>query len=325
VAVILNRNARRVTDQTVRSLGRLVPRDDLFVSNDLGHARRIAEEVANSGYDWVVAGGGDGTFVSCISAMQQSVGDRRDLPGFAVLRLGTGNATADAIGASDPTLAGFATDIQRARQNDDEKHLRLIEVEGQLTPFAGVGLDALILDDHEIFDRRIRGLGVGTLRNSNLSYLLSVSLRSIPRFLRARLPEVVAVNTGSPAIRVDLDGTPIGAPIPPGQVLFRGRCSLASASTIPYFGLGMRMFPQVERARDCFQLRCTDVGTYEILANLPEIWNGTYRSPRIHDFLCDGVILHLEPTGPLQVGGDLVGSRSQISLSLARQTVRVLA
>jgi diacylglycerol kinase family enzyme len=329
VAVILNAQARGVRPEVVERLGRLVPQRDLFLSRDLDHSREIARTVVERAYDGVLFGGGDGTFVQCLSDI---AGEARryetEMPKVGVLRLGTGNAIADALGASRPTVDGLVKDLRRARAADRQRTMPVLSVDGKLTPFAGCGLDAQILDDFaklgEVIDRlagdHASKIGAGA------RYALTVALRSTPRFLLKELPEVTVINRGAPAWRIDWrTGRPVEeAPIAEGDVLFRGRAALCSASTIPFFGLKMKMFPYVRADR--FQLRCSTANSYETLANLPAVFRGEYRSPNLHDFLCTAIEVRMDRPVPVQVGGDLQDSlRDQLTLSLAEEPIRVLA
>jgi diacylglycerol kinase family enzyme len=330
VAVILNARARGVRPEVLDKLERLVPSNDLFVSSNLEHSREIARTVVERAYDGVLFGGGDGTFVQCLADI---AGEARradaELPGVGVLRLGTGNALADALGASRPTLDGLAHDLRRARTARAPRTLSLLEVDGRLTPFAGCGLDAQILDDFgktsRFLDRVVgpsaKHLGAGA------RYALSCSLRSTPRFLFTRLPEIEIINTGSPAYRIDWrTGKVFDEPLPTGAVLFRGRTALATTATIPYFGLRMKMFPFVYDKPGRFQLRCSTASAYETIRNLPAVFRGEYRTPNLHDFLCDGIEMRMERPVPVQVGGDLSsGLRDRLPIALSSQPVRVLA
>src|SRR5262249_1499260 len=131
------------------------PNGDLYVSRDLAESRSIARTVVERGYDAVLLGGGDGTFVQCLADLRgEAHRHAQPLPGVGILRLGTGNALADALGASSPTLDGLAHDFRRARVRS-QKSLSLLEVDGKLTPFAGCGLDAQILDDFAKLGRAV--------------------------------------------------------------------------------------------------------------------------------------------------------------------------
>lgn len=329
VAVVLNTNARKVDDQTVRWARSVVPGRDLFLSRAVDEGFRIADRIVAEGYDAVLWGGGDGTFAAGVAELFRAA-DRRGapLPEVGVLRLGTGNALADAVGAAPATEDGLAEDVLRARGVglvDKSRSLALLDVEGRPSIFCGFGLDAQILDDFGKTVGLLRRLGIArSVESANVRYFLSVSARSVPRFLMAQRPEIVAINRGAPAIQVDVDGHAMGAPIPAGRVLWRGLASLASAATIPYYGLGMKMFPHVDRKPGRFQLRLADAGALEILTHLPAIFKGRYASPHLHDFLVDKVELVLSRPAPFQCGGDLVGERSRMTLSFWDRPISIV-
>src|SRR5262249_12581459 len=114
VAVVLNANARRVDDETLRWVRAVVPERDLFVSRDITESPAIAKHLVTSGYDAILWGGGDGTFANGVAEVMTAARGRR-VPEMGVLRLGTGNAIADAIGANPATREGLADDLQRAK------------------------------------------------------------------------------------------------------------------------------------------------------------------------------------------------------------------
>ena len=117
VAVLLNANARSVSDALKRELENFVPPEDLYYSRCFDDARSIARQVLDKGYRTVLTGGGDGTFVGYVNclfeqARQPSASTARGalklmpvpaheilMPRFGVLRLGTGNAVAEACSA----------------------------------------------------------------------------------------------------------------------------------------------------------------------------------------------------------------------------------
>lgn len=323
VAVLLNRNARRVSPRVLEALAE-VAGEDLFVTRTLKEAREVARHVVAKRYPTVLLGGGDGTFVEWASTItREAEAEGAAPPRFALLPLGTGNALAKTLGlgATDPWELRRL--LRRAREVPDTHSLRLLEVEGKLTPFAGFGLDAMVLEDHDAVERALKPLnftvGAGT------GYALSVLLRSIPRTFLAESPEIIATNIGAPAVAIDDTGRPSGEAIPSGSVIYRGRAAIASASTIPYVGLAMRLFPYIENGSERFQLRVADTGVLEILGNLPAIWRGTYRADSIRDFLCTSVLIEADPASPFQIGGDLVGRRERAVIELAERRIRVLS
>ena len=326
VAIVLNRNARKVDHETLAWVSALVPPEDLFISTCLEDSPRIADNVIAAGYEAVLWGGGDGTFAAGVGALTEAA-DRRGVPvpEVGVLPLGTGNAIGTAVGAGRPTRGHMARNLRRARAGNQSRHMSMLDIEGRPALFAGFGMDAQILDDHGKTVKTLKRLGLAdVVQNANLRYLLSVSGRSVPRWVTASKVEVVAVNRGAPAQRVNMEGRPVGEPIAAGRVLWRGNASLASASTIPYFGLGMKMFPHAELVPGRFQLRLCDAGTVEVIANLPWVWRGKHVSRRVRDFLVDRVELIVSKPAPFQANGDVLGLRQRVELGLWDRPVAVV-
>jgi hypothetical protein len=56
------------------------------------------------------------------------------------------------------------------------------------------------------------------------------------------------------------------------------------------------------------------------------VLRGDYRSPSLHDFLCDAVELRVSQPVPMQSGGDLIPQRSELlRIDLAETPVRLLS
>jgi diacylglycerol kinase family enzyme len=316
VAVVLNGKARAVDERVIRDL-RAVLADgptNLFVSRSLDHAEFIARQIVARDYDVVVCGGGDGTFTQVVSAIAALNPQR--MPAFGILRLGTGNALATALGSARATRQGLAADIGRGQRDDAERNLNLLTVEGRLTPFAGVGLDSLILADYNATKRSLENTPFADLAQGGTGYTVAIATRSLWRFLFGARPEVTVRNQGQPAQRVDIYGRSMGEPVPRGGIIYKGPVAIAAASTIPYYGLGLRLFPQVDQRTDRFQLRVTNIGAYSALSRLPAFFRGAVDDPRIYDFLCTEVSMQVVKPTPFQIGGDEVGMRSSVHIGM---------
>src|SRR5262249_10157728 len=158
------------------------------------------------GFDAVLWGGGDGTFANGVAEVVAAArAQGRRLPEMGVLRLGTGNAIADAIGASKASPEGLADDLGRAPGAPSAPKLPVPAIEGRPGLFCGFGLDAQILDDYGATVRTLERLHLAdAVKNAGVRYFLAVAGRSLPRFLTAQRAEVVAINRGAPAIKVDV-------------------------------------------------------------------------------------------------------------------------
>lgn len=318
IAVVVNGNARQVTDDIVEVLDQLVQSGDLFVSRDLAEAERIARTIAERRYHTVLTGGGDGTFVQMVTRIVRAARARGERPPrFGLLKLGTGNALSWVLGNQQTSgNRAVVADLARLRTEGGSRQLRLIEVEDALTPFAGLGVDAIALEHYGATkDWLSRTKLTRPLSSGPVAYALATTFRSMPEFVVRSHPHVRIVNEGAPAIVIGRGDRP-EAELPAGSVLYDGPSRLVAMSTIPYWGFGARIFPFAEERDDRFSLRVADLGALQVALHLRSIWKGSYRSRTVHDFLCQHVAIHYDEPMPLQIGGDVVGRRTVVRAKL---------
>lgn len=326
VAVLLNANAKAVNARVRRALSRVVPHEHLFFSTTHDEATAIAEEVVSRRYRTVFTGGGDGTFVAFVNRILETAERRRARPPrFGVLALGTGNAVAEMVGAAPRR---HAHDLARYLRGevDGVRRLDLLTCAGRRTPFAGVGIDAAVLNDYNWIRTRLAGTPLERLGLGAAGYGLAVALRSAPRVLRERRPSYCEiVNVGRPAFRLDAAGERIGPSVGHGELLYAGPCMLAAASTVPYYGLGLRAFPFAEREPGLMHLRVASrIGVATLLLNLPRVWSGSFSHEGLLDFHADRVALRFERPMPLQIGGDAEGWRDEVTFGMAPRPVEIV-
>ena len=179
---IVNGAARRLGRRLRSKLEHALP-GNVFTSS-LDDARTTIRREIRRGVDLMIFGGGDGTVVMGLTLLGEACrGHARREPAIGVLRLGSGNAIADTLGAG----GDVGEDLERlARGGGTRRELPLLEVLGVRAPFVGVGIDAQVLEDHaavgELVDRVPGARAVG----GGARYVLSVALRSIPRFALVR-------------------------------------------------------------------------------------------------------------------------------------------
>ncbi|HXN54706.1 MAG TPA: diacylglycerol kinase family protein [Myxococcales bacterium] len=343
VAILLNANAKAVSESLRRELESFVPPEDVYFSRSFEDARAIARTVLDRGYRTVLTGGGDGTFVgyaNCILEEAARGGGNgrsqggaalklaplaRRLPRFGVLKLGTGNALAEFSGASSRRV-GVVEDILRARSGEvaATHKLHLLEHEGKRAPFAGLGLDAAVLNDYVQVKSNLQTGNLRLAGMGGLGYFWAIAGRTIPRFLMERqVPNVEVVNLGAPAHQIGPDGVAIGRPIGRGEILYRGPCRIAAAGTVPCYGFGFRIFPHALRAPGRFQLRLTALSIPRLLASVPAIWRGQTPSGLL-DFQCEKAAIRFDREMPLQVGGDAEGYRREVILSMSPEPIELL-
>ena len=325
VAVVVNGNAKQVTEDLVDILDQIVQSGDLFVSRSLEEGAEIARTIVRRGYPTVLTGGGDGTFVQMVTMIVREA-DRagEKPPRFGLLRLGTGNALAWVLGAQSPKHRGVIADLGRLRKEGGSRGLRLLEVEGQLSPFAGLGIDAIALHDYNTTKALLSRFPVTRpLSSGGPAYLISIVGKSIPGYLLKPHPRVRVTNLGEPALLLDDDGR-VARELGAGELLYEGPSRMVAMSTIPYWGFGARIFPYAEDRDDRFSLRVVDIDPVQVVFGIRKIWKGTYRSKTVHDFLCERVAIHYDDPRPMQIGGDSIGPRTDVEVRLAPRRLEVV-
>jgi len=326
VAVVVNGRAKNVTSEVISTLDRILEGSDLFVSRRIEDAREIAQTLVLRQYDTVLTGGGDGTFTVMVTEVVREARKRAAaLPRFGLLKLGTGNALAWVVGARDLKGGEVDADIRRLCQEAGSRQVRLIEVEGIITPFCGLGADAHVLADYGWVKQHLAGTALRRLSSGPPGYAIAAVTRTLPSLLFAGMTHCKVINAGAEAFRVGTHGSVVGRPVRAGEVLYDGPMRLCALSTIPYYGYGFRMFPFAEDRPDRMQLRISTIKPHEFIYHLKEIWRGEYENPDcLFDFLVENVTLEFEPKVPLQVAGDPRGERARLDVGLCPTPIELV-
>lgn len=312
-AVILNKNAKRVTERVRQKVIEAAPGADVFFTESLDQAKFVTRRVVDSGYGTIITGGGDGTVVNTI----QDVLDRVEATGkarprFGVLRLGTGNAVADFLGARDfvSDLKGFA--------EAETRSVDLLRVNGgQRAPFLGFGWDAFILNNYIRMKEAAERFAVTrALFKSAAGYLIAGVGKSVPELL-VRRPrwKVRVINGNSMGFRLDHEGKVLER-YAPGQVIFDDHARLLCAGTTPYYGFKFKILPFADRTPGMFHLRVVDMNPVAAVSQLHRAWKGKLRHPRLFDFQLSHCHLEFDEEMPFQIAGDGMGTRQRVELGL---------
>jgi diacylglycerol kinase family enzyme len=333
VAVLLNGRAKRVTPKVVRALERTLPRATICVSEDLDQAKRHVAQIMSDRPVLLLSGAGDGGMVKLLNLLRE-VG-AKPFPTLGILPLGTGNAWARVAGASDcPKLLDL---LPRLPLPLPTTRFDLVEVENTLCHFAGVGWDARILNDYlRNLDRRsaqLVGSRIATRLHKGLGgYMYSLFRITVPeewRLLRDHgQARVTVTNQGDAAYTLDalarpveVDGSRAGGL---RSVLFEGPLSVGAGATTPEWGFGFRAFPHARAKPGTVNLRVYDRPVLEGVANMARLWRGAFPLPGMHDYFVTRAELGFSRPMPFQIGGDGLGLRDSIVLSVAKETVEVV-
>lgn len=326
VAVVVNGRAKSVNEEVISMLDRMMAGGDLFVSKSLSDARDIAKLIIARGYHTVLTGGGDGTFTVMVTeVIREARRQQASLPRFGLLKLGTGNALAWVVGASSKGTSDLQADIDRLMTDAGSRPIHLVEVEGQIAPFCGVGFDAYLLADYAKTKALLGKTMLGPAATGFVSYAVAAAFRTIPKVVLGTMPHLRVINAGGEAYRVGPKGSRVGTPFAKGDTIYEGPARLAAVATIPYYGFGFRVFPYANERPDRMNLRITTMTLGPFLRNAKSIWRGEYESSEhLFDFLVEAVDIEIDPATPLQVGGDYVGERTSVHAALTSEPIRLV-
>ena len=326
IAVVVNGNAKSVNEEVISTIDKILKGGDLFVSRHISEAPKIARAIIEGGYSTVLTGGGDGTFtITVTEVMKAAYRSHASPPRFGLLKLGTGNALAWVVGPSDLGRKGVSADVDRLLREAGSKELHLVNVEGFLSPFAGLGADAQILADYNATKAGLSGTPFEVFGRGLGGYGLAAVTKSLPHFLLRQLADVTVINEGDAAYPVDPSGVALDRPIRNGQVLFSGKTRMAALSTIPFYGFGMRLFPFATARPGMMNLRLSKIGSPQFVANFRSIWSGSYHDPRyVTDYMVDKVSIHCNPALEFQIGGDAHGTREHIMAEVTKKPIELV-
>ena len=324
IAALLNGRAKRVNAKVVRALEKALPEALILVSEDFAQARRHARHICEEKPYAVLSGGGDGAQVKLLNLLRDE-NHGQPLPTVGVLKLGTGNGWARTSGA--PDFFQLLKDLPKMPRELPTQRFDLVEVEGQLCHFAGVGWDAKLLNDYlRNLDKRSSQL-IGSRLASSIhkgipGYLYSVFRITVPEewaaLRKLGQAQVVLENLGPDAFGLPESGelTPL-----PERTLFEGPVSVGAASSTPEWGFNFRAFPFARSKPGYINIRVYDQPVLKAVRSMIKLWKGEERVEGMHDFFAKKVRMRFSRPMPFQIGGDGVGLREQIEFSAASETV----
>lgn len=313
-AVVINANAGRVTNKLTDALKEVVPQNRLFLTKSQLHARDVIQYCVEENMDAVFAGGGDGTIIDVINNIHDFRHNNEKVPAVGALRLGTGNALASWLGSQSPLQ-----DIHAWNQGHTHslQNVQLVESEGAVFPFAGLGIDAAILNDYNKLKAIAKGTWWQNIARGIRGYVLAGYTKTLPNFIQRPKVRVRIVNIGRPAFRIAPNGQEVGDPIPTGADLYNGTCTIVACANTPYYGYKLKLFPFASMRDGRFQLRVIDMNPLQVATQIWPAWNGNLVHPNLHDYYVDRVRVIFEDAVPYQFGGEAMGYRKEITFGLA--------
>lgn len=322
VAALFNGRAKQVSKRVVRAFREALPDALLLVSHDAAEALEHARTIAHARPRLVLSGGGDGAAMMLLNLLRTV--ELTPLPPLGVLRLGTGNAWSRALGAG--TVMEMADLLPRVTWPLPTRRFHLLEVEGRLCHFAGVGWDARILNDYkrnleEASSVPLAGKYLRRLNAGFRGYMASMSRLTVPReilHLSRERPRCTLHAAGHEVFRLDEQGRPFRVE---GDPLFEAPVSIAGASTVPEFGYGIRAFPYATTMSGLLNVRVYSQNVLRALAEVRTLWRGKTPDAVMADFFSKRLELRFDRPMPFQIGGDPEGERKSFVVELSELSV----
>lgn len=252
VAIVLNPTAgeQRTDERRLKSLRALAgPRAVIFATEERGLVEAVAEGVKERGVDTVGVIGGDGTIAFVLSALTRAFGEAR-MPRIALLRGGTMNTTANALGVP--------------RREPEELLRRLLAG----PPAAGIKQATLRVGDRVGF-LFSTGAMVGFLDMLYEARRQKLGTRALSLLARGGWD---ALTGGELVERIE---QPVLARLQVDTVEHPlRRYTLLAAGTFERIGLGFRPFPRAETGGGRFQLFAFHASLQALALQLPRIRRG---------------------------------------------------
>ncbi len=252
----------------------------------------------------------------------------RHFPIVGALKLGTGNGWARVTGC--PRFSSLVRALSELPRQLPTTTYDLVEVEGRLCHFTGVGWDARILNDYL---RNVRSSRIpARLREGIGGYLFALFRYTIPeefQLLRSYGQARVRLeNLGGTASTLDarcnvtpLAGSEAGGP---RALLFEGPLSVGAAGTSEEWGFGFRAFPYARRGPRAINIRVYDRPVGEATRQMLNLWRGRLPQPGMTDWYATHVRMTFSRPVPFQMGGDGEGLRETVEFRLADETVQMV-
>ena len=323
LAVVLNENAKKVTPSVRAHIHELVPERNIYYSRSLEDSFRIAVTIVEKGYDAVFTGGGDGTVIQFFNDLVNT--GATEFPAVGVFPLGTGNAVAEMVSSGS-----YLDDLESyvLRKQVDYQRLGLLESEGQVFPFAGLGFDAGIINDYMLLKKSLgKNRLMKPLLQSVGGYLMATFGKTVPRTISQAVTGtrsiVRLINLGERAFEADADGTPTRE-YAKGELIYEGPSIMLAVATAPYLGYALKIFPNSLRHPGFFELRVVYGSVARKVVNLGKIWKGHYVVDDARSVMATRVRAEFDRDTPYQIGGDAQGYRREVEFALSPAELRLL-
>jgi len=323
--------ARKVRQSTLNMISQHVDVDDIYITRTVEQSDQSLDDIIRKRYPLVLSGGGDGTAMRVIEQMRLKVnrlnaeGGDFQMPKFGLLKLGTGNGWAGLLKVPLKVKPIWALRQLRTPELVFTR-FDMMEAEGRMFHFGGMGVDALVLNDYINLKNKFKTGYLWKLVNSLFGYVIALVMRSIPNVLIKKFAVYVRVINLSddPVFRISRSKGLEELPIKKGDLIYEGRSLIAGFATTENYGFGLKVYPFACAKPGYFQLRLADVTVPHVLSHIRTIWRGTWEAPGLHDFMVKHVRIESDVDIPFQLGGDPEGYRRAVEVKTSDYVAEML-
>ncbi len=332
LAVLVNANAKRGGRRIAVQIARILPGAKVRLTKTMDEVQAWLRALLPTRPRVIFAAGGDGTAIALVNALARVVPEDMPLPVIGVLKLGTGNAWANVVGA--PKLAVSLSILRDLREREDDqdgvrgslplRRFGLVDCDGTLTHFAGAGWDAEILNDYREQLEASKG-PPRFFAKSVTGYVTAMLTRTAPKSIVHGRAHVLIENLGDEVYTIDDHGTPrrmegVGY----GAVLWDGMMSVTGAATSPEFGYHFRAYPFAERLLGMLNVRVYDRSTFGGITSIPKLWTGAHPLRGMHDWFTKAARFTFSRPMALEIGGDALPPRRSVEMRISPREIQVL-
>lgn len=321
--ILVNANAKRGGRRLAVQIARALPGATVKLTRTVdeveGWLRGVLRD-ARPAPRCILSAGGDGSAVVLLNALDRVVPKDEAFPPVGALPLGTGNAWAHALGARK--LDKCVKALARHDGPVPTRRYALFECDGILTFFGGCGWDAQLLDDYR---QQVEQSPSSRMAKSVWGYLTALMTRTVPKAIVKGRPHLIIENLGDEVLVIDEhEKLTRLAGARRGTILYEGMASVAGAATCPEYGYGFKAYPFADRLLDWLNVRVYDEKTFPAVRAIPKIWRGQHPLRGMTDWFTTSARLTFSRALPLQIGGEAVGSRLTVEMTLSKRRVQAL-
>ena len=291
-----------------------------------------AIQIIEEGITVVATGGGDGTIYHTWNSIHNALNKYpgKTHPKYKLLRMGTGNALANLVKASanlDKFLEFLKISNHGYTPLPVEHKIPLIkiaanydsrEIKQSHFSFAGVGWDALILENYNQMKKNTNGI-----------------IRNVPGYLLAGLTGLTQVLAGKKSnVRVTSENVhKIISEIEIEEVpyLELNDVNMGGVSNVVEYGHNFRAFPYANRGTNKMNLRVITgsprTNGAKLLLNAYSVWKGTYKPEFVLDYLVEKVKFTYTGLGkstPAQTAGESLGNIESLHCQTTKLVIEVI-